>query len=372
MVKDMQRTDVFIVGGGPAGLAAGLAARMAGFDVTVVDHSQMPIDKACGEGIMPDGLAALRRLGVELPASCTAPFRGIRFVDQSGKVDADFAQGEGLGIRRPVLHNVLADYADRAGVALKWGARLANLSQEYAEVNGQAYSFRWLICADGQNSQSRKMAGLDEGSLPRRRFGFRRHYRVAPWSPFVEVHWSDQGQMYITPVSREEICVALITRQQHARFEDALQSFSDLAPRLHGSTETTRLMGAVSSTRRLRAVQKGRVALVGDASGSVDAITGEGLSMAFQQAVALACAMRSGNLLSYEEAHKEIAMVPRAMAGLMLTMDGHPKLRQRVFRAFAAQPEFFSKMLAVHTGDASPYSFGVKRSLAFGWHLLTA
>jgi len=64
-VSDLPReTDVFVIGGGPAGLAAAIAARRAGFDVVVADRSQPPIDKACGEGLMPDGLSALQRLGV--------------------------------------------------------------------------------------------------------------------------------------------------------------------------------------------------------------------------------------------------------------------------------------------------------------------
>ena len=71
-------TDVFVVGGGPAGLAAAIAARRRGLDVLVADCSAPPLDKACGEGIMPDGLAAARSLGLDLEAA-GYPFRGICF-----------------------------------------------------------------------------------------------------------------------------------------------------------------------------------------------------------------------------------------------------------------------------------------------------
>ena len=60
-------TDVFIVGGGPAGLAAAIAARQRGLRVVVADGGHAPIDKACGEGLMPDALAELERLGIQLP-----------------------------------------------------------------------------------------------------------------------------------------------------------------------------------------------------------------------------------------------------------------------------------------------------------------
>src|SRR6201999_3423768 len=65
----IQQTDVFVIGGGPAGLAAGIAARKKGFRVVVADGAQWPIEKACGEGLMPDSVAALRELGVSVGAS---------------------------------------------------------------------------------------------------------------------------------------------------------------------------------------------------------------------------------------------------------------------------------------------------------------
>ena len=65
----LDSTDVFVIGGGPAGLAAAIAARQRGFRVIVADGMRPPIDKACGEGLMPDGLAALERLGIRVPLS---------------------------------------------------------------------------------------------------------------------------------------------------------------------------------------------------------------------------------------------------------------------------------------------------------------
>jgi menaquinone-9 beta-reductase len=44
-------TDVFVIGGGPAGLAAAIAARAKGLRVTVADGGVPPIDKPCGEEI---------------------------------------------------------------------------------------------------------------------------------------------------------------------------------------------------------------------------------------------------------------------------------------------------------------------------------
>ena len=112
--------QVIVAGGGPAGLAAAIAARQAGLDVSVFDCARPPIDKACGEGIMPDGLAALQRLGVTIPPELACTFRGIRFLDELHSVEATFANGTGYGVRRVVLHDLLADHAAALGVKLHW------------------------------------------------------------------------------------------------------------------------------------------------------------------------------------------------------------------------------------------------------------
>src|SRR5215472_13625576 len=151
---------VIIAGGGPAGLAAAIAVQQAGFGVSLFDGARPPIDKACGEGIMPDGLAALRRLGVTIPQSQARAFRGIRFVEGSHNVGAEFPNGVGYGIPRVVLHELLAKRATELGVTLNWGRRITGLSAESAEIDGKRTPFRWLICADGQNYLLRNKCGL--------------------------------------------------------------------------------------------------------------------------------------------------------------------------------------------------------------------
>ena len=371
-MSDLRQTEVLVAGGGPAGLAAAIAARQAGFGVAVVDCEQPPIDKACGEGIMPDGLVALAALGVSVDMSHAAIFRGIRFINRGHEVEASFPCGVGYGIRRTLLHQALVNRAQECGVSLHWGRRITGLSPDGLQVEGGVVSSRWLICADGQNSKLRKLSGLDPALATRSRFGFRRHYRVARWSEFVEVHWSDVGQMYVTPVAEDQVCVALITSRSGLRFDAALPSFPQLAARLERGTLIGSTVGATTSSRRLRSVQTGSIALIGEAAGSVDAITGEGLSIAFQQAVALAKAMGDCDLGAYDAAHDKICRLPRRMAALMLLMDNRRWLRDRAFRALASDPGFFGRMLAMHTGSLAPATLGVGQSLSFGWRLLTA
>ena len=367
-----QSTDVFVVGGGPAGLAVGIAAAQRGLSVTVADCARPPIDKACGEGIMPDGLLALRGLGVDLTGLAAAPFEGIRFVDAAGEASARFTEGTGFGMRRAALHGVLAAKAEDAGVNLAWGTRVDTVTQGEITAGGRTFRSKYVVCADGQNSALRRMAGFGDGKVYRRRYGFRSHYKVRPWSSFVEVHWADCGQIYVTPVGADEVCVVFITREKHARMDEALQSFPEVQRHLAGCKPSDRSVGGVSTTRKLKAVVAGRIALLGDASGSADAITGDGLSMAFQQATVLADAMRVGDLGEYQLRHQNISSLPRQMGRLMLMMDDYPWLRNKVFRGFARSPEMFQKLLAVHTRTLSPLQLGVQECLSFGWNVLRA
>lgn len=365
-------TDVFVVGGGPAGLAAAIAARQQGLRVMVADCAQPPIDKACGEGLMPDSLDVLARLGVSLRECETGSFQGIRFIGPESSVAAEFPQGRGLGIRRVLLHQLLVEHAQKCDVEMLWGARVSAIRDAAVLVNGRKVSCRWIVGADGQNSHVRDWAGLSAGSGRTQRIGLRQHFQVRPWSDYVEIYWGSHGQAYVTPVGSNEVCVALISRPKFSSFREGLSDFPELADRLQNGASTTRSRGALSISRKLKQVCRGNVALVGEASGSVDAITGEGLALAFRQALALAPAMAAGDLSGYAAAHTRINRLPEFMSRSMLLMDRSRWLRSRSLRALSRQPGLFARMLAVHVGEMRLKDFGASGLLHLGWQLLVA
>jgi flavin-dependent dehydrogenase len=360
------RTDVLVIGGGPAGLAAAIAAVQKGFDVTVADGAKPPIDKVCGEGLMPNTLAALRELGVEISARDGQVFRGIRFADKTTSVEANFSGANGLGVRRTVLHEKMAERARECGVHLLWNTPVTGLSEDGAILGGTEWKAKWIIGADGIRSRVRRWSGLDSNLLQNVRFAQRRHYRVKPWTDCMEIHWGREVQAYVTPVGNDETCVALISRDPRMRLEEAWREFPKLWSSLSNAELSGADRGAVTAMCKLDRVFEGNVALTGDASGSVDAITGEGLCLSFHQALALADALERGTLESYQRVHRKLAKRPNAMGWLLLLLDRYPVLRSRVLRGLARDPEVFARLIAVHLGEDSP-SFLAVTSMRLGW-----
>jgi flavin-dependent dehydrogenase len=349
-----------------------IAARQRGLRVAVADGRQPPIDKACGEGLMPDGRAALERLGLQLPLAEAYAFRGIRFLSRELSTDALFPVGGfGLAARRTVLHRVMTERAAQVGTELLWGTAVTGVSADGVHIGKDVVRARWIIGADGSNSRLRRWAGLEAGYRPRLRYAFRRHYRVAPWTDHMEVHWGERCQGYATAVSDEQVCVAMASHDPSFRLEDGLKELPWLRAQLQGAEAVTTERGAITGNRRLKRVWRGKVALMGDAAGTVDAITGEGLGLAFSQAVALAGCIKAGDLSPYQKIHDQLALRPLLMARLMLTLNGRPRLQHRTLQVFRKRPELFRRLLALHVGALPPRDL-VWDGLTLGWGLISA
>ena len=368
----VRSTDVFVIGGGPAGLAMAIAARQRGLTAIVADGMLPPIDKACGEGLMPDGLDSLDRLGLQLPLDKSCPFRGIRFVSRELSTDAPFPVGTyGLGARRTVLHRVMVERAEQVGAVLLWGTTVRGITGEGVHLGETIVRARWIVGADGSQSRVRRWAGLEASYRPRLRYAFRKHCRMAPWTDHMEVHWGERCQGYATPVGNDQVCVAIASHDPKLRLDDALKDLPRLSAQLQQAQVVPSERGAITGNQRLKQVWRGNIALIGDASGTVDAITGEGIGLAFSQAVTLAECIAAGDLTPYQEIHDRITLRPRLMARLVLMLDGRPRLQHRVFRVFKSRPELFRRLLALHLGTLPPQQL-VWDGLTLGWGLITA
>lgn len=366
------QSDVVVVGAGPAGLATAIAASRKGLRSVVVDCRKPPVEKVCGEGLLPQAISSLYKIGVRLADHLGHPFTGIRFSDASSSVTAAIPRGEARGLRRSELHHLLVERATRAGVRFMWGARLSEVDDRSMKAGDERISYQWLVGADGQNSIVRKWANLSSRRPARRRYGFRRHYSVAPWSSVVETHWGDGCQLIVTPTGREEICVVLLTRNPRLRIGAALGNFPEVAARLHKAEPVSAEAGMATSLGRLPAVTRGRVALVGDASCTIDGIAGQGLCLAFQQAYALAEALAKEDMRYYEAAHRKISRMPVRMTRLLLLMDRSARVRRRALRLFAQRPALFARLILAHTSDAAEAALGPAEIAHLGWRVLWA
>jgi flavin-dependent dehydrogenase len=338
--------DVVVVGGGPVGLAAALYAIRGGLSVVVLEPRQGAVDKACGEGLMPGGVRALAALGVN-PVGWDLV--GIRYVSGGRQAEADFSAGPGRGVRRTELHAALHSAAAAAGVKI-FALAACEVVQSSREVRvrsrgpGQTHGpdlyGRYVLAADGLHSPTRRALGLEVCIRGPQRFGQRRHYRVQPWSNYVEVHWGSHGEAYVTPVAADLVGVAILSARR-LPFEEQLNEFPQLRARLANASAATRVRGAGPLRQRVTRRVAGRVLLVGDAGGYIDALTGEGISLGMAQARAAVSAVEADRPYAYERAWRQASWRYAAMTHALVRATRPAWARQAIVPAAAALPTVF-------------------------------
>ncbi|MFF6995472.1 NAD(P)/FAD-dependent oxidoreductase [Streptomyces sp. NPDC008313] len=331
--------DLLVAGGGPAGLATALYGVRAGLDVVVAEPRRAPVDKACGEGLMPGAVRALAALGLAVPGH---PITGIRYVQGPRQAQATFRDGSGLGARRTDLHGVLHQAVADAGVPVL-PLRVREVEQEATGVTvpGTGLRARWLVAADGLHSPLRRSLGLEVRTRWAPRYGLRRHYAVPPWSSCVEVHWGPQAEAYVTPLGPALVGVALLTAVR-APFDTQLASFPRLAARLPLEAAATAVRGAGPLRQRARTRRHGRVLLVGDAAGYIDALTGEGLTLALSGAAALVDNVRRGTPGRYEADWNRATRRHRLLTELLVRARQWPTLAPRIVPTAERLPRLFA------------------------------
>lgn len=332
-------TDVLVAGGGPVGLVAAIEARRRGFDVTVIEPRSDPVDKACGEGLMPSALNRLHRLGID-PSGCA--FDGITYVDGDRRVTARFMTGPGRGVRRTTLHDALSARADTVGVRRLPG-RVDGLVQDDRSICAASLRARWLVAADGLHSPIRRGLGLDRPTRPKR-WGLRRHYDVEPWSDTVEVHWAESVEAYVTPVGPRAVGIAVLTATPGVGHDAWLEAFPVLRERVAGAARGD-VRGAGPLAQRASRRVAGRVLLVGDAAGYVDALTGEGMAVGWAAAEAAARCLALGRPQDYEAAWQSVVRRSWWLTSGLLAATRRPWVRARLVPAASALPWVYTRLV---------------------------
>jgi flavin-dependent dehydrogenase len=328
--------DLLVGGGGPAGLATALYAAKAGLDVVVVERRRGALDKACGEGMMPHTLAHLTHLGVTPKGF---PLHGIRYLDRDRQVDAPFRAGTGLGVRRTALHGALLEAATVAGVRFVHGD-VGEVSQDATSVRAGDLRARYLAAADGLHSPIRRSLGLEQSSPGPRRWGIRRHIEIAPWTNSVEVHWARGAEAYVTPVADDCVGIAILSSTRGG-FDSHFDEFPALRARVDGHAHgPDRAAGPLRQKARSRTA--GRVLLVGDAAGYIDALTGEGMGLAFGAAKQLVDCVVADRPADYDRQWRRATRRYRLLTAALVQAGVHARIRSRIVPAATALPAVFA------------------------------
>lgn len=365
--------DVIVIGAGPAGLAAAIAAARHGVDTLVLERRALPADKACGEGVLPNGVDALARLGVpsEDLARVSAPLNGIRYIARSGRAaSSSFPAGAGLGIRRVCLSEALAARARmESTLELRCGAKVDvqwSPGGPMVAVGKTRWRPRLVIGADGLQSPVRRACQIETDYGRRRRWGVRQHFSGDAWTDHVEVYFGRGFEAYVTPVAGG-VNVAWLWKQGLIESGSnicrrLLDQLPLLAERLDGRQATDRPQAAGPFRHRPRERARDGVLLMGDAAGYLDPLTGEGVGLALAQAElfeqhvvpllrdrrdrvvpASACA-------SYLRAVDAASKSNHDLTRLMLAVSGRPALVERIVGALAADPALFRHCLDANMG----------------------
>ena len=356
--------DVAIVGAGPAGLAAALEARRVGCSVVVLERHTLPVDKACGEGLMPSGLAALQRLGVRarIPSDDCSPFEAIRWIQEDGRfVEGELPPPGGLGIRRVALGAALVAVAREVGVDLREGTTLRSHAIDATGVSLQTDSgelrAKLLVAADGLHSPLRKAERLERPHTGPSRFGLRQHFAVRPWAPRVEVHFTTGAEAYVTPAGTGRIGIALLWEDGafpgRLGFDEILARFPLLAEKVRGAAPDSEPRGAGPLRQDVSGRVKDRFVLLGDAAGYVDAITGEGLTLGFDAARALAKVLpealalgaTAAALRPYEVSVSAAFDTYARISSRLVWLARHPALRRALLNRLIEHPSWFERAL---------------------------
>ena len=294
--------DLVVVGAGPAGSAAAIAAQRAGMSTLLLDAQGPRRDKTCGDGLTPRAVDTLVRLGLDVPVYRN---KGLKLHGFGGDVVAPWPRGEGSASPRARFDAMLVSEASLAGATVRHdcaatGVRFSGGAISAVETEQGEVRARWVIVADGVRSPFGKLLGRTwhRGQV----YGIAaRSYCASPFSdePWMHSHVElrdaggviQPGYGWIFPLGDGTVNLGCGDLSTHARpakvntkkllalYASQQREAWQLGPEKAVASALLPMGGAVSN------VAGPNWALVGDAAACVNPLNGEGIDYGLETAV---------------------------------------------------------------------------------------
>ncbi|HEX5616646.1 MAG TPA: geranylgeranyl reductase family protein [Acidimicrobiia bacterium] len=299
-----ERTEVVVVGAGPAGTAAALTARRHGLDVVLLDRARFPRDKACGDGLTTAALRALERLG--LPAHAlgiddTSTVRAAVLRAPSGRIVELPLPEPGryaAVVRRVELDRALTDVARARGVDVRDGCALRGLVADAEGVtvelsDATTLRTRFVVAADGHYSPTRRLLEPDTPTALGEHHAMRQYFSGVRDPRLWVVFDRDllPGYAWVFPLGdgTANVGVGMPRGRGQGRLHRQIwTSLTDRPGVRDALGPDARPVGAARAwpvptafdPARLTSRVSPRVLFAGDAAAVVDPLTGEGIAQA--------------------------------------------------------------------------------------------
>ncbi len=336
---------ILIIGGGIGGTALALFLKKAGIACTVFEAHAYQQAIGGGLGLAPNGMNVLAALGL---AEETKARSGLAlentFYNQQGRILARFENGTiakygqpGVGILRATLHDILIEAAKKQGIALEFEKRLQSISCDDQHVtayftDGTSSTGDLLIGADGVNSQTRRIilpdapkpqyvgligiGGVTPGSVvatmsKREKESFNFTSGATGFFGYMGIENGDLMWWANLPQEREltreqlaDLSLEHIQKEMLAIFKGYHEPIEKMIRNTHSPVKHN-----IHDIMSLPTWHKARVLLIGDAAHAVSPNSGQGASMALEDAMYLAHLLRdSGDyaqVFDQFEAHRK-------------------------------------------------------------------
>ncbi|MGC4804420.1 geranylgeranyl reductase family protein [Micromonospora sp. DT233] len=291
--------DVAVIGAGPAGAAAALAARRGGARVLLLDRADFPRDKACGDGIAAHALDVLADLGVTDAVDGYAPLPRLRLVGPGGGAVARELPRAAYTVPREVFDARLVAAAVAAGVELRRHAVRRVEQRAGAVVLDGAVAARAVVGADGAGSVLRRALGHPPNPDRHLALAIRGYAPARPGPPeqyivTSKARWPAYAWSFPIGDGRANVGYGEVLRGEPLTRAHLLDRMATLLPDTDPATVTGLRAHHLPLSTHRPPPGRGRLLLAGDALSLINPFTGEGIFYALLSG-ALAGAAAAGD-----------------------------------------------------------------------------